>query len=96
MRLPATAPDVIRSHTARFCGERARVWLFGSRADDAARGGDVDLYVEPEAKVPMTDQLLCCAAIAEALDLDVDLIVNNPGSPEKLIYDIARTTGVRL
>lgn len=27
-------------------GADAKIWLFGSRADDSKRGGDVDLFVE--------------------------------------------------
>ncbi len=48
----------------RMFGAASRVWLFGSRADDNARGGDVDLYVEA--------QLVLCAG--RALD-KVDAVV---------------------
>ena len=46
MRLSADQIEAIKQETAHFFGADARVWLFGSRADDAARGGDVDWSVE--------------------------------------------------
>ena len=39
MRLSADQIEAIKQETAHFFGADARVWLFGSRADDAARGG---------------------------------------------------------
>ena len=46
MRLSADQIEAIKQETAHFFGADARVWLFGSRVDDTARGGDVDLYVQ--------------------------------------------------
>lgn len=46
MRLTPTQIATIKDATAEIFGDDARVWLFGSRADDSRRGGDVDLMVE--------------------------------------------------
>ena len=32
-------------------GESAQIWVFGSRADDSKRGGDIDLYIETDLTV---------------------------------------------
>jgi len=39
------AVRVVRKHL----GAASAVWLFGSRVDDAQKGGDIDLYVETDA-----------------------------------------------
>lgn len=81
-------------------GTAARVWLFGSRADDAKRGGDVDLYVEPEGARPgggLGPELKAGVALEEIFDDgSVDLLVRYPGEPEKPIHRIAKSTGVPL
>ncbi|NBB89859.1 MAG: nucleotidyltransferase domain-containing protein [Spirochaetes bacterium] len=46
MRLTEGERETIRNAVRRHFGEEATVVLFGSRADDAKRGGDVDLLVE--------------------------------------------------
>ena len=76
-------------------GPKARIWLFGSRVDDSRRGGDVDLYVEPATPPGLAERLRCKSAIADALDLDVDLIVQQPGR-DLPIYRIAKHSGVAL
>ena len=86
-----SAVDVVRKHL----GASAAVWLFGSRADDAQKGGDVDLYVE-------TDEINLAIPIARArgelsdvLGRSVDLVVNNH-TKQQAIYDVAKSQGVRL
>lgn len=79
----------------RYLGNDTVVRLFGSRADDARRGGDVDLYVEVAHPVGLIDEVRCRADLADLFDLDVDLVVND-GSRENPIYRIAARTGVPL
>jgi len=76
-------------------GPQARIWLFGSRVDDGRRGGDVDLYVEPEWPPSLEARLRCKSALADALDLNVDLVVQQPGR-DLPIYRIAKQSGVPL
>lgn len=76
-------------------GDGTRIWLFGSRADDQRRGGDVDLYVEPESRVSLEAEVRCKGALADELDLAVDLVVGQPHL-DKPIYRIAKRSGVPL
>ena len=49
MRLTTSQIETIRQAARQNFGAGASVWLFGSRVDDARRGGDVDLYIEPHS-----------------------------------------------
>ena len=46
MRLTVSKRLTIRDTVRTVVGAGARVRLFGSRTDDSARGGDIDLLVE--------------------------------------------------
>jgi len=76
-------------------GADVNVWLFGSRVDDARRGGDVDLYVEPHQASTLLSALRCKIALEESLDMHVDLVVKEPGK-DKPIDQIAKKQGIRL
>lgn len=94
MRLSSEQIDIIRRCIAQSFGGQSRTWLFGSRADDSRRGGDVDLYVEPEY-TDLRAELLCKARLKDMLDLNVDLIVKRAQS-SRTIERIARETGISL
>lgn len=96
MRIDKNQSQAILDSSRRFLGEGVTVLLFGSRVDDAARGGDVDLYIEiPESPgVWRKAQLL--AELEKRLGLPVDLVLHSLNEPEKPIHRIAKLTGVSL
>ena len=55
MRLTASEADAIREEVSRLDPE-AELYLYGSRTDDAARGGDIDLLVVSD-KLALRDVL---------------------------------------
>jgi len=71
--------------------------LFGSRADDNKRGGDIDLYIETSEKVNLLDKKvkLLVRLNRELGEQKIDVVINN-FSKEKDIFTIARSTGVWL
>ncbi|WP_291991141.1 nucleotidyltransferase domain-containing protein [Candidatus Accumulibacter sp. ACC007] len=52
MRLITLQIEAIRDLSRQVAGEQARVRVFGSRLDDRARGGDLDLMIELNEPVP--------------------------------------------
>jgi len=48
MRLTASQHTTLVAAVRRHFGPQARLWLFGSRVDDSARGGDFDLMVQAD------------------------------------------------
>lgn len=99
MRLSRDQVDLIKEIVRKHCGIDARVWLFGSRVDDAAKGGDIDLLVEVAA--PIRDARKCEDAIV--LDMwkamgeqKIDLVLVDEQSRSQSIHSIARETGVLL
>lgn len=91
----------IKATVAEHFGADARVRLFGSRVDNAKRGGDVDLYVEPSEPV-LADQsslymrrVRCMGRLEDGLLYPVDLVVARPEAP-RAIDTIAQTDGVLL
>lgn len=96
MRLKPEQAQFIKSTIARHFGEEARVWLFGSRVNETRRGGDVDLYVQPEDVGDCFDRRVrCLGDLVDGLPYPVDLVVDD-GTRELPIYRIARHEGVRL
>lgn len=78
----------------RRLGE-AHVWLFGSRLQDTARGGDIDLYVEAPHPVSAVAVARVRGDLADALGCHIDLVVND-GRRNEPIYAIAREQGKQI
>ena len=99
MRLSPQQAETIRRSVQRVFGPEARVWLFGSRVDDQARGGDIDLYIEAPGEA---DDLLeregrLYATLQRSLgEQRIDIVTRAPGAPMGPVHEAARHRGVPL
>lgn len=96
MRLILRDRHALVQATAEVAGPAARALLFGSRTDDHARGGDIDLRVElPQAPAdPLGLSLKLSARMQRRVGLRrIDVLVADPGSaPTPLLPDATRAT----
>lgn len=95
MRLSGAESSAIQSVIRSDLGDGAKVWLFGSRVDDTAKGGDIDLYVETSCRTNMETRTRLKERLIDATERGVDLVVND-FTRELPIFEIARKTGIRL
>jgi len=99
MRLSKNQIEVIRRTVREVFGVEADVKLFGSRANDDARGGDIDLLVEMPTIVvePERKTLQLVARLQLRLgDQPIDVLVVDPSTPRQPIYEQAIRTGIKL
>ena len=91
MRLTSSQANVIQRCVREQFGADAQVKLFGSRLDDSAQGGDVDLLVETNAALTLRQRALATMALEQALYLPVDLVTVQRGQPGSAFARIARS-----
>lgn len=99
MRLSDAQIQSIRQITRHVAGGQAQVRVFGSRLDDAARGGDLDLLLELPDPVdhPALLAAQLSAQISRALDgRKVDVILSAPNLMCLPIHEIAHREGQLL
>lgn len=96
MRLSEEQIQSIRLFAAEVAGEQARVRVFGSRLDDAARGGDLDLLLE--LTEPVDNPALLAARLSAKVSRlmrgrKVDVLVSAPNLARQPIHEIALKEG---
>jgi predicted nucleotidyltransferase len=95
MRLTASEISAIREEIGRQ-DPRAEVYLYGSRVDDTARGGDVDLLVVSDT-LGFRDVLRLRIRILDRIGWQqLDLVVRRRDQVDEPLAAMAQETGVRL
>lgn len=89
MRLCDLQVQTIRRLVRAYAGSDCRVYLFGSRTDDKARGGDVDLVVETPEPLPRRQRARLKMALESQLELPTDLVFRAGNSPPSAFERIA-------
>ena len=98
MRITAAERVAIVTAVREVFGPAAQVRLFGSRADDNARGGDIDLYIEaPRERAGFHNEIELEARLQKVLgERRIDIIVHGRGTALGAIDRIAQAQGVLL
>lgn len=96
MRLTQEQIQSIRQVASQVAGNQCRVRLFGSRLDDAAHGGDIDLMLELQE--PVDNPALMAARISALVSRTmhgrkVDVLLSAPNLMRLPIHDIAFKEG---
>lgn len=94
MRLSAREIEFVRK-VLHDVDPNGRIYLFGSRVDDAKKGGDIDVFFEASMQLDLKAKLALEYQLATLCETKVDLIVKNPGQEDKTIFRVARE-GVSL
>lgn len=99
MRLTDYQIQVIRQLARQVGGNQSRVRLFGSRLDDAAHGGDIDLMLELSEPVgnPALMAAQLSAQVSRAMHgRKVDVLLCAPNLMRQPIHDMAAKEGKLL
>lgn len=90
MRITQRQRTAIVEATREVFGERSVVRLFGSRADDTKRGGDIDLHVQIRGVDPLCQEksqklsARICAKLGDIFPIDV--VVKDDSTSDALIH----------
>ncbi|WP_016779153.1 nucleotidyltransferase domain-containing protein [Anaerophaga thermohalophila] len=101
MRLSERERQSIKHAAKEVWGDKATLYLFGSRTDNSKKGGDIDLYIQlSEIKSPRR-LIHQKAAFLSKLDIligeqKIDVIINTPENEELPIVKTARKKGLIL
>lgn len=101
MRLSNFERETLKQ-AARDCFDAgAVVRLFGSRTDDARRGGDIDLLIETAmtdpAQIARAHSRFLSRVYARLGEQKIDVLIDFPTRQKRMpVYDVAREQGVVL
>ena len=96
MRLSQQQCQFLSQTLHRHFGDDATCYIFGSRLDDNARGGDLDVFVETARPTDYHQRARALMQLQDAVNLPVDLVVKDPLDNERPIHAIARLSGKRI
>ena len=99
MRLTEPQINAIKHTAHAVLGEGAQVTLFGSRVDDAAKGGDIDLLFTAPANIDNPAQTvgrLYAKLVRQLGDQKIDILLKAPNLQPQPIHAMAEQSGIQL
>jgi len=97
IRLSREAIETIFKLTKEIYGNKARVWIFGSRVRKDIRGGDIDIYIETEDFTNILEKRLdFLVNLKNAIgDQKIDLVVKKTDDKSPIALE-AKQNGVEI
>ena len=105
MRLSIDQIHAIRQAATFAFGQGTSVWLFGSRVDDAKKGGDIDLLVCPQSHTAsdaaageqgFMQKIKILTLLERHLgERKIDIVVEQPQDTRPIV-EVAHKTGIKL
>ncbi len=97
IRLPEEVIKTIIELAKKYFGDEAKVWIFGSRVNPKAKGGDIDIYLEVKEYKDILDKKLDFLVQLDKKigEQKVDLVIK-PFDSTDFISKEAKETGVRI
>lgn len=96
MRLAEHQRATIRDAVRLTAGADVCAYVFGSRLDDDARGGDLDLLLSAGRRLDLLTRARVKAAVETAIGLPVDVVAYEIGSVPSAFQEIALAKAVLL
>ncbi len=99
MRISEFEIESIKSLAHRHFGKNVQVFLFGSRAGDQKRGGDIDLFItnlNGEQLKIHTKINFITDLILQIGEQKIDVVLDNPAAKNSVFYQTIYQTGIQL
>ena len=99
MRLTEPQINAIKHTAHAVLGEGAHVTLFGSRVNDAAKGGDIDLLFTAPANIDNPAQTvgrIYAQLVRQLGDQKIDILLKAPNLQPQPIHTMAEQSGIQL
>jgi len=97
MRLSSEIQHQLIACLKQYFGNKAHLYLFGSRVDDNKKGGDIDLFLETDQKVSLQTEIDFLKTVYSRItQRKIDLIIYSPEKIDRPIFQTAKKEGVLL
>jgi predicted nucleotidyltransferase len=99
MRITEQQRTQIVAKIKEVMGGEVNIMLFGSRVNDLAKGGDIDLYIKtPNPVENLSKNIMAIEAklISALGDQKFDILLDAPNLPKSKILQVAQQTGILL
>ncbi len=96
MRLTKQQINTITQTVTRLAGTGAAVYLFGSRLNDHAKGGDIDLFIESDTPLSLIHRAKIKMELESQLGLPVDIVSKSRSAAATPFQIIAQSNSAQL